>query len=340
MTTKPLACALRCATLTSMAMAVLCMSSAQAQTNLAAAHATPADIVESLKFNAGNPPKSRASFAKGQCVRGSYAPSAEAARVTKSLSFTRPSPVLARFSVGGGNPAVPDTNRAVLRGLAFKLGAGEHTTELLTENAPVHFAKTLDQMLAFLQARRPGADGKPDAEKLKAFSADNPETLNQAHFVASRPLPGSFAGTNYWGVHSFPATTAKGHTRFIKFKVVPVGPEITLTEEEAKAKPAEFLQRDLEQRIAEGGIKFDLLALLDRPGDPTLDVTVRWPDEDSRGSVRLGTITITAIDKNDSCDQSIFNPSNLADGIGRPLDEIFAARSPAYAISLGKRRSD
>ena len=83
-----------------------------------------------------------------------------------------------------------------------------------------------------------------------------------------------------------------------------------------------------------------MLALLDRPGDPTLDVTVRWPDEDSRESVRLGTITITAIEKTEPCDQSIFNPNNLADGVGRPLDALFAARSPAYAISLGKRLSD
>jgi len=41
----------------------------------------------------------------------------------------------------------------------------------------VLFAKSLDQMLAFLAARAPGADGKPDAEKVKAFSAANPETL-------------------------------------------------------------------------------------------------------------------------------------------------------------------
>ena len=188
--------------------------------------------------------------------------------------------------------------------------------------------------------RRAGADGKPDAEKLKALSAENPETLNQAHFVATRPLPGSFAGTTYRAVHSFPATNAKGQTRFIKFKLVPSGPEITLTEEEAKAKPANFLQRDLEPRITDGGIKFELIALLDRPGDPTMDVTVRWPDEDSRESVRLGTISITAIEKAESCDQSIFNLGNLAEGIGRPSNEIFAARSPAYAISLGKRRSD
>jgi catalase len=43
-------------------------------------------------------------------------------------------------------------------------------------------------------------------KKVKAFSAANPETLNQAHFVAGKPLSGSFVGVTYWGVHAFPAT--------------------------------------------------------------------------------------------------------------------------------------
>jgi catalase len=38
-----------------------------------------------------------------------YAPSDQAKEITKSQSFTRPSLVLARFSVGGGNPKVADT---------------------------------------------------------------------------------------------------------------------------------------------------------------------------------------------------------------------------------------
>ena len=86
MTTKPSTCRLGCAAMASIAFGVLCMSNAVAQTAAAPAHATPAEIVESLKFNAGNPPKARASFAKGQCVRGSYTPSPESAQVTKSLS--------------------------------------------------------------------------------------------------------------------------------------------------------------------------------------------------------------------------------------------------------------
>ena len=300
--------------------------------------ATPASIVDALKAVAGNPPKVRASFAKGWCVRGTYTPSDRAGEVTRSQSFTGPSRVLARFSVGGGNPSVADTNNLVLRGFSFKLGDGDHRSDILAESAPVHFARTLDQMLAFLEARIPGPDGKPDMAKVKAFSAANPETLNQANYVAARPLPGSFAGTTYWGVHSFPATNAENETRFIKFKVVPARGEITLTEDEARTKPADFLHDDLGTRIAAGNVRFNVMALLDRPGDPTMDVTMRWPDEDHREEVRLGTIVITGLEPDQACDASIFNPANLADGIGHPPDEIFAARRAAYAISLAKRR--
>ena len=300
--------------------------------------ATPASIVDALKAVAGNPPKVRASFAKGRCVHGTYVQSDRAAEITKSLSFTRPSRVLARFSVGGGNPKVADTNNLVLRGFSFRLGDDEHRSDILVESAPVHFARTLDQMLAFLQARIPGADGKPDIEKVKAFSAANPETLHQANYIAARALPGSFAGTTYWGVHCFPATNAKGETRFIKFKVAPVRGEVTLSAEQAAAKSADFLHHELEQRIAAGDVRFNVMALLDRPGDPTMDVTSRWPDEDAREEVRLGTIVVTGLEADESCNASIFNPANLADGIGHPPDEIFAARRAAYTISLAKRR--
>jgi catalase len=300
--------------------------------------ATPASIVDALKAVAGDPPKLRASFAKGRCVRGTYVPSDRAEEITKSLSFTKPSRVLARFSVGGGNPKVADSDNHVLRGFSFSLGAIDHRSDILMQSAPVHFARTLDQMLAFLEVRIPGPDGKPDMEKVKAFSAANPETLHQANSIAARPLTGSFAGTTYWGIHAFPATNSKGETRFIKFKAVPVGGEVTFTEDEARTKSADFLHDELETRIAAADIRFSVMALLGRPDDPTMDVTIRWPDEDSREAVRLGTIVITGVEANEACDASIFNPANLAEGIGHPPDEIFAARHAAYTISLAKRR--
>ena len=255
-----------------------------------------------------------------------------------SRSFTRPSRVLARFSVGGGNPEAADTDRLLPRGFSFRLGSDADRSDIVTQSAPVHFARTLGQMLAFLEARVPGLNGKPSECKIEAFAAANPETRHQASYLAAQPLPGSFAGTTYWGVHAFPATNSGGETRFIKFKVVPVRDDATLTKAEVKAKSADFLHRDLKRRISAGSVRFSVTALLDRPGDPVMDVTIRWPDEDFREEVRLGTIVITALEPNEACDAATFNPAHLAEGIGHPPDEIFAARSAAYAISLARRR--
>ncbi|MBR1147628.1 catalase [Bradyrhizobium sp. AUGA SZCCT0431] len=303
--------------------------------------ATPASIVDALNALAGHPPRVRsrvrASFAEGRCVRGTYIPSDRAAEITRSQSFTKPSRVLARFSVGG-DPKVVDIDSGVLRGFSFRLGGEDHRSDMVLQSAPVHFARTLDQMLAYVKARMPGPSGKPNMKKVKAFSAANPETLHQANYIAALPPPGSFAGTTYWGVHAFPATSSKGETRFIKFKVAPVGADVTPTGDQARAKSADFLYDDLKNRIAKGDVRLNVMALLDRPGDPVMDVTSRWPDEDARETVRLGTIVITGVEANEACDASIFNPATLAEGIAHPPDEIFAARRAAYVISLGKRR--
>jgi catalase len=298
--------------------------------------ATPASIVDALKAVAGTPPKTRASSARGRCVRGTYAASDRAAEITKSRSFTKPSRVLARFSVNGSDPDVADADK-VLRGFSFRLGGEGHRSDILVQSAPVHFARTLDQMLAYLKARIPRPGGKPDMRKIGSFSAANPETLHQANHIAAHPPPGSFADTTYWGVHAFPATNAKGETRFIKFKLVPAGGDVTPTKGETRTTSADLLHEDLQARSAAGDIRFNVMALLDRPGDPILDVTIRWPDEDHREAVRLGTIVITGVEADDVCDASIFDPANLAEGIGHPPDEIFAARRTAYAISLAKR---
>lgn len=302
--------------------------------------ADPESIVEALKIVAGNPPMMRATFARGQCVRGTYTPAPDAARLTRSISLTRSWPIVGRFSVGGGNPNVADTTKTVLRGFSVKILSDNGGTDLLFENAPVHFAKTLDQMLGFLRVRAPGPDGKPNQGAIAAFTAANPETTRQAAFVAAKPLPGSFAGIVYWGVHTFAAINAASAETPIKFKVVPHAGEIGLTDEEAKAKPARFLVDDLRERLAQAPVRFDIVALIGTPNDQAADVTQRWTDEDGRTGVTLGTVAVAALDSNATCDADIFDPGNLADGIGRPQDEIYQARLKAYRISQRLRSAE
>jgi catalase len=245
--------------------------------------------------------------------------------------------VLARFSMGGGNPKIPDATKAAVRGFSFRLDPDGKSSDFAFLNAPVQFAKNPAQMLGFLEARLPGADGKPDPAKIKAFADANPETTAQGKWLAARPVPASYAGVGYWGVHAYALTNAAGKKTVVKFKLRPTAGETGLTDDEAKAKPADFLVDELKGRLATAPAGFDLVAIIGEAGDPTNDATAMWP-EDQRKSVKLGTLAVAALADNAKCDAGVFDPTQLADGIAGPKeDPLFEIRSPAYAISLSRR---
>lgn len=306
---------------------------------VAAQIADPNAIVETMRTLSGNQ-KARPSGAKGQCFTGTFTPTAEARAVTKSVAFARPSKIVARFAVGGGNPKVMDGNKAVNRGFSFRIDPdGPGQTEFVMINAPINFVKSPDQMLAFLKARLPGTDGKPDADKIKAFTEANPETTLQGKYLAGKPVVGSWVGVSYWAIHPYTLTSAGGARQVVKFRMVPQAGEIALTDDEAKAKPADFLVDDLNSRIAaKTPTGFDMVAIMGRAGDEKTNATQLWDDEDKRPTVKLGVLAITALEKNETCDGVIFDPLNLADGLAGPVDDpLFTARQPAYAISITQR---
>jgi catalase len=77
-------------------------------------------------------------------------------------------------------------------------------------SAPVFGTRTPQQLLEAIKVRLPGPDGKTDPEKIKAFVDANPETTRQAAWLNARPVPASFAGVDYWGVHAYTLTNARG----------------------------------------------------------------------------------------------------------------------------------
>ena len=299
----------------------------------------PGAIVDVMRTLSGKQ-KARPSGAKGQCFIGTFTPTADAKALTKSVAFDKPSRVVARFSVGSGNLKVADSSKAVNRGFSFRIDdGGKGQTEFVMVNAPINFVKSPAQMLAFLQARLPGADGKPDPEKIKAFSEANPETTLQGKYFASKPVPASWVGVSYWGVHGYTFTNASGAKQLVKFQMVPSGGDAGLTDDEAKAKPADFLVDELKDRLAaKTPAGFDMIAILGRAGDETTNATQMWVDEDKRQRIKVGTLTVAALEKNETCDSTFFDPLTLADGLAGPAnDPLFEQRRPAYAISVTER---
>lgn len=298
----------------------------------------PEAIVDAFNAVFGKHPGMRASGAKGVCVTGTFTPSAEVAGLSKAPQFAGPAvPVTGRFSMGGGNPKVSDKVKGTTRGFSLRF-AGDEPLVLVMISAPVFGSKNPQQLMAGLAARVPGPDGKVDAAKLKAYTDANPETARQAAWLNARPLPASFAGVDYWAVHAYTLTDAKGGATLAKLKAVAAAGQLGLTDDEAKARPDSFYADELKERLAKGPASFDLTAIKGEAGDPTGDITAMWP-EDSRQKVRLGTVAIAALEPDATCDASTFDPVvELPDGLAGPADDpMFAIRSPAYAVALSRR---
>jgi catalase len=143
---------------------------------------------------------------------------------------------------------------------------------------------------------------------------------------------------DYWGVQAYTLTNREGVATTAKLKAVAGAGQLGLTEDELRGKPDSFYADELKERLAKGPISFNFVAILGEPGDPTTDSTAMWPEE-SRKTVKLGTISISGLEANQVCDEKTSDPViNLPEGVAGPAnDPMFEIRSPAYAISRSRR---
>ena len=312
----------------------------------AAALATPAvaqvdanQLVTAFENANGKFAGFRRSGAKGLCAVAEFVGNAEGRALSVSSAFSgKPVPVVARFSMGGGNPKALDNVKSQ-RNMALQFDLPGNETWLMGNiSAPVFGASTPQQLLGRLVSLAPDAETKKaDADKVKAFADANPEVLLQGKYFASQSVPASFAKVNYWGVHAFGFTDTAGKKQFGKWVFEPVGGTQGLSDEEAKAKGAEFLFDDLRQRVAAGPVAFDFVVQLAQPGDKIDSAVTPLPDD--RKKVSVGRLTIKSVspDATGPCVPINYNPMILPKGVEASTDPMLAARVAPYVVSQGRR---
>ena len=324
--------ALTRASLLAAAATLLCATGARAQVD-------PNRMIDTFERVGGKFDGFRRSGAKGVCAMGEFVGSAEGRALSSASAFSgQPVPVVVRFSVGGGNPKAPDNARSQRNmALQFDLPGGERW-QMGNISAPVFGAATPEQFLGRLESLIPDPETKrPNPDKVKAFADANPEVLLQGKWLAGQPVPASYAKANYWGVHGFGFVDAAGKKTFGKWVFEPVGGTQGLSDDEAKAKGADFLIDELRQRVASGGAAFDFKLQLAQPGDKLDSAVTPLPDE--RQKVSLGRLTIKSVaaDAAGPCLGITFNPMILPKGVEPSADPMLAARAAPYAVSLGRR---
>ena len=295
----------------------------------------PTELVDALNGVFGKH-KARGSHAKGFCFAGQLEAAPGAAALTRAALFQpgARTPVIGRFSIGGGNPKAPDNAKSV-RGIAVRATDGTQQLDWVFVSAPHFFAQTPAQFVEFFKVRAPDpATGKTNPEAIAAFSKANPATTRQAAYIGAQPVPASYATVPYWSTNAFIATNAAGKTQALRWRFEPVAGRVGLTDEEAKAKGADFLRGELEQRLAQGPAQFNVIAQLARDGDQLTDPTAPWPAD--RTEVTMARLSIERI-TDQACDRETFLPTTLPTGLAPSADPVLGARGSAYGVSLGRR---
>ena len=301
---------------------------------------TADQVVKAIEGTFGVTPGERRNHTKGTCALGEFVGSPEAAAYSRSALFSgKPVPVVARFSLAGGNPKAPDTARSA-RGMAleFRLPGGGNLQHMTMLNTPVFGASQprtfLDQMIAM---KPDPATGKPDPKKIKAFQTSHPDSVAQADFLAKNNPPASFATSTYFGIHTFKFINSHNKTTLVRWRFVPEDGEKRLSDAELKTAPANFLQQALIDRTHKGPVRWDMLVSIGKPGDPVDNPTLAWPE--NRKQFKAGTLTLASAmpQKGAECEKINFDPLVMSDGIAPTNDPILLFRSPAYAVSFAKR---
>lgn len=300
---------------------------------------TADQVVGAVEEVFGVTPGQRRNHTKGTCALGEFTGARAAAAYSRSPLFSgKRLPVVARFSLAGGNPKAPDTAKSP-RGMALEFalpgGGLQHITML---NTPMFGAAKPGTFLAQMVAMKPDpATGKPDPAKVKAFKDSHPDNRAQAEFLATHNPPASYASSAYFGIHTFKFVDRDGKVTPVRWRFVPRDGEKRLSDDELKSMPADFLERRLVERTRKDKVHWDMIVTIGEAGDPQDDPTLAWPE--GRKEIRAGTLAISSAmpQKGAACEQINFDPLVMGDGIEPTNDPVLLFRSPAYAVSFAKR---
>lgn len=302
---------------------------------------TADQVVKALEESFGVHPGERRNHIKGTCALGEFVGNPKIARYSRSALFSgKPVPVVARFSLAGGNPKAPDNAKAP-HGMALEFRLPEDRLQHMTMiDTPVFAVATPKAFLELtLASRLDPATGKPDPEKVKAFRSSHPESQGQFQFLETHNPPASYASDSYFGLHTFKFINKDNKTTLVRWQFVPRDGEKRLSDEEMKKADPNFLEPTLIRRTQQGPVRWDMVVKIGEPGDPEDNPTLVWPSE--RRKINAGVLTInTAMpQKGAKCEPINYDPLVMADGIAPTNDPVLLFRSPSYAVSVAKRLS-
>jgi catalase len=303
---------------------------------------TPSRFVDGFEEVNGIHSGFRRNHAKGVCVSGSFESNGPGARLSRGAVFQSGKvPVIGRFSFGGGVPDIadkPDLVRGL--GLQFSLPDGEYwrmamiSLPVFPFNTPQAF---YDQMIA---SKPDPATGKPDPAKMDAFLAKHPETAKALKTIKGETIASGFGNTTFYALNAFRFVNTSGESTPVRWFLTPEQVMEAAPSVDPKTHDKNYLFDALIAEIHHGRLKWHLVVIVGKPGDPTDDAAIAWPPD--REKVDVGTLTIDHVEAEETSPATNlnFDPLVLPDGIAPSDDPLLSARSAVYSQSYTRREGE
>jgi catalase len=298
---------------------------------------TAARVVDAFEAAEGVHPGFRRNHAKGICVSGIFESSGSATSVSTADVFIRGSmPVIGRFSLPGGDPAMAD-NATLLRSLALWIMPPHGASWGMAMNSvPVFPFRTVQEQVDFLRAlredRRAGRRGT-----MQRYAATHPDAQVFQDWVRTHRASADYGASAYYSVSAFRFIDAQGHVQAGRWRLVPESPPHSLSP--GNSTDPDFLSFDLMRRLSQGPLRWRLIISMAMPGDVVDDATQLWPQRAGRVEIDAGTLVIRKAEAqiDGLCRDIDFDPLALPDGIAPSDDPLLAARHAVYAESSRRR---
>lgn len=299
-------------------------------------------FTDAIEASAGHHPGFRRAHSKGVCVSGVFQPSAQAASLSSARAFSQPRvPVLGRLSIGGGDPYGAD-NTARVRSIAVQLSTDDGQQWRMAMNSFPFFAvPSAEAFYEQTRAQRPDpATGKPDPAAMAAVLEKYPSAKAFQQWAKSAPWSTSWANTAFNGINSFWFTNAQGERRAVRWRWQPQAPFQAMDAAARAAADVDFLSHDLQQRLAAGPVRWDLVVTLAGAGDVVEDPSIAWPQD--REEVLAGVLSLERMQSQEegACGELNFDPLIVPSGVRGSDDPILAARSAVYSQSFNRRERE
>ena len=303
---------------------------------------TPARMVAALSDRGGNPLGHRRNHSKGVCFTGTFNANGAMSRFSVAPMFAAGRyAVVGRLAIAVGNPDALDlTGRVKSMAIRISTPDGQEWRSGMN-NSPVFVVSNPRDFYELTRAQDVDpATGKPDPAATKRFFATHPQSAPFAQWAQTADWTASWADQDYNSLNAFRFIDADGNNHLVRWSMKATIPPTSVAHDALAKMGPNFLEHDLNARLAQGPLTWHLIVTFAAAEDPSNDATKAWPS--GRQEVDAGTLVVenAEAEADGPCRDINYDPTILPLGIAVSDDPLLPARSAAYARSFDLRTAE